>query len=157
MWLGLSANEKKFNAVAEGSFSVYAEMVAAAHSDVCICTVGSLAPSCPRRLSAVREPGARARQLGNHRPGGPTQVLRRDWKSETETGALPPPPRLGMGGRLVRRPGAMASPSTSLQLTNKQSLCDLLLVCPRVQTSCYLQFKNPARIPLLSFCNILHS
>lgn len=27
MWLGLSANEKKFNTFAEGNFSVYAEMV----------------------------------------------------------------------------------------------------------------------------------
>lgn len=27
MWLGLSAHEKKFNSFAEGTFSVYAEMV----------------------------------------------------------------------------------------------------------------------------------
>lgn len=27
MWLGLSANEKKFNSFSEGNFSVYAEMV----------------------------------------------------------------------------------------------------------------------------------
>lgn len=109
MWLGLSANEKKFNTFADGNFSVYAEMVAMAHSNIFICTVGLLASSRPHRLSAVREPGPCARQLGNHRPGGPPQVLRRDGKSETETGALPSPPRMGMGGRLVRRPGAMAS------------------------------------------------
>lgn len=34
MWLGLSANEKKFNAFAEGNFSVYAEMVESTHKDL---------------------------------------------------------------------------------------------------------------------------
>lgn len=135
MWLGLSANEKKFNAFADGNFSVYAEMVAMAQSDICICTVRNLAPQCNRPPSAVREPGTRARQLGNHWPGGPPQVLRRDWESKTETGALPPPPWMGMGGRLVRRPGAMASFSNSLQLRHKHSLiCRMFL----------LQSKHPA-------------
>lgn len=152
MWLGLSANDKKFNAFAEGNFSVYAEMVAMAQSDICLCTLGIVAPSCPRRLSAVREPGTCAWQLGNHRPGGPPQVLRRDWKSETETGALPSPPRMGMGGRLVRRPGAMASLSTSLQLRNKHSICDLLLVCTWVQTSCYLHARTIFQFSLSLIC-----
>lgn len=138
MWLGLSANEKKFNTFAEGNFSVYAEMVAKAQSDIGICTVRNLAPPYKRHLSAVREPGACARQLGDHRPGGPPQVLQRDWESETETGALPPPSWMGVGGRLVRRPRAMASLSISLQLQRKHSILDLLLFCPPAQTSCRL-------------------
>lgn len=44
MWLGLSANEKKFNAFAEGNFSVYAEMVVMAQSAVCICSAGMIDP-----------------------------------------------------------------------------------------------------------------
>ena len=35
MWLGLSAHEKKFNSFAEGTFSVFAEMVASSRAVLC--------------------------------------------------------------------------------------------------------------------------
>lgn len=44
MWLGLSANEKKFNTFAEGNFSVYAEMVVAAQPGVHICIATIIVP-----------------------------------------------------------------------------------------------------------------
>lgn len=62
MWLGLSANEKKFNTFAEGNFSVYAEMVAMAQSDNCICTMGVVASSC---LAVSPQYENQAHVLGN--------------------------------------------------------------------------------------------
>ena len=37
MWLGLSAHEKKFNSFAEGTFSVFAEMVASSGAWLICC------------------------------------------------------------------------------------------------------------------------
>lgn len=121
MWLGLSAHEKKFNTFSSGNFSVYAEMVRTSapkyYWNVYIYDFTRLCLKCCWSFFAVWEPGSGVWEVGNHRPGRSPQVLRRDGKGETQTGALSATTRMGLGRRLVCGPWTMVGVRNSLYHT----------------------------------------